>query len=121
MAMIFISHDMTVVEYFCDRIVVMYLGRIMELISTAELSHNALHPYTHSLRACTPRLDVFKDSVKERAVPVYGETPNLQSLIKGCPFAPRCPRAMPHCARALPELYEASPGHWVRCHRLPDH
>jgi len=117
MAMIFISHDMTVVEYFCDRVAVMYLGNIMELVSAAELSHNALHPYTRSLRACAPQLDVFKDSVEEKATPIYGETPNPQALIKGCPFAPRCPLAMPVCAKAAPELHEASPGHWVRCYR----
>jgi oligopeptide/dipeptide ABC transporter ATP-binding protein len=116
MAMIFISHDMNVVEYFCDRVAVMYLGRIMEMISAAELSHNALHPYTRTLRASAPRLDVFKDSVEEKTIPVYGETPNPQSLIKGCPFAPRCPQAMPQCAETLPELREVSPGHWVRCH-----
>jgi len=117
--MIFISHDMTVVEYFCDRVAVMYLGGIMELISAAELSHNALHPYTRSLRACAPRLDVFKDSIEKKAAPIYGETPNPQALIIGCPFAPRCPRAMPVCFKAAPEIHEVSPGHWVRCYHLP--
>jgi len=118
MAMIFISHDMTVVEYFCDKVAVMYLGRIMELVSAAELSLNARHPYTRSLRASAPRLDVFKDSAEEKAAPVFGETPNPQVLIKGCPFAPRCPRAQPLCAEILPELREVSPGHWVRCYCL---
>jgi len=119
MAMIFISHDMTVVEYFCDRVAVMYFGRIMELISAEELSHNAMHPYTRSLRACAPRLDVFKDSIGEKAAPIYGETPNPQALVKGCPFAPRCPRAIPACFKETPEIHEYSPGHWVRCHHLP--
>jgi oligopeptide/dipeptide ABC transporter ATP-binding protein len=119
MTMIFISHDMTVVEYFCDRVAVMYLGRLMELISAAELSHNALHPYTRSLRACAPRLDVFKDSIEEKAAPIYGETPNPQALVKGCPFAPRCHRAMPVCFKTAPELNEVSPGHWVGCYQFP--
>jgi oligopeptide/dipeptide ABC transporter ATP-binding protein len=118
MAMIFISHDMTVVEYFCDRVAVMYLGNIMELISAAELSHNALHPYTRSLRACAPRLDVFKNSNDKKAAPIYGETPNPLALIKGCPFAPRCHRATHDCFKAAPELQEVSPGHWVRCYHL---
>jgi len=119
MAMIFISHDMTVVEYFCDRVAVMYLGKIMELVSAAELSNNAMHPYTRSLRASAPRLDVFKDSIKESAAPpISGEMPNPQALIKGCPFAPRCPQAMSQCAEVLPELREVSVGHWVRCHCL---
>jgi oligopeptide/dipeptide ABC transporter ATP-binding protein len=121
MAMIFISHDMTVVEYFCDKVAVMYLGKIMELVSAAELSNNAMHPYTRSLRASAPRLDVFKDSVKENAaLPVSGETPSPQALIKGCPFTPRCTQAMSQCAEVLPELREVSAGHWVRCHCLSD-
>jgi oligopeptide/dipeptide ABC transporter ATP-binding protein len=115
MAMIFISHDMTVVEYFCDRVAVMYLGVIMELLSASELAHNALHPYTRSLRAAAPRLDVFKDSVEEKAAVIYGETSNLHTLIRGCPFAPRCPKAKPFCIETLPQFCEVSPRHWVRC------
>jgi oligopeptide/dipeptide ABC transporter ATP-binding protein len=121
MALIFISHDMTVVEYFCDRVAVMYLGRIMELVPAEELSHNALHPYTRSLKASAPRLDVFKDSIVEESAvpPVNGETPNPQAPVnKGCPFAPRCPQAQTLCAETLPQLREVSPGHWVRCSRL---
>jgi oligopeptide/dipeptide ABC transporter ATP-binding protein len=116
MAMIFISHDMTVVEYFCDKVAVMYLGRIMELVSAKELAHNALHPYTCSLRASAPRLDVFKGSAGETPTPVYGEMPNPQfSVNKGCSFALRCPKAQPLCSETLPELREVSSGHWVRC------
>ncbi|MDR0494435.1 MAG: ABC transporter ATP-binding protein [Treponema sp.] len=115
MVMIFISHDMTVVEYFCDRVAVMYMGRIMELIPAARLSQ-ALHPYTRSLRASAPRLDVFKDSSGgNRPAPIHGETPNPQALIKGCAFAPRCPEAKPRCLEDLPELREVAAGHWVRC------
>jgi len=118
MAIVFISHDMSVVEYFCDRVAVMYLGRIMELCTAAELSRNALHPYTRSLRASAPRLDVFKDSAGEENAPlIKGELQNHQALIEGCPFAPRCPEAMPVCTGALPELREVSAGHWVRCYR----
>jgi oligopeptide/dipeptide ABC transporter ATP-binding protein len=116
MTMIFISHDMTVVEYFCDRIAVMYMGSMMELTSSGELSRGALHPYTRSLRASAPRLDVFKDSAVERAAPVYGETPDPRAPVKGCPFAPRCPEAKSLCTDVLPEFREASPGHGIRCH-----
>ena len=118
MVMIFISHDMTVVEYFCDRVAVMYMGIIMELVSAAELKINALHPYTRSLRASVPRLDVFKDPAGEARPEsdiVKGEPPNPQALIMGCPFAPRCPEAMARCGEGLPELRELSAGHWVRC------
>jgi len=118
MAMIFISHDMTVVEYFCDRVAVMYLGKIMELVSVSELATNSIHPYTRSLRACAPRLDVFKDSQEEKSAPIYGETPNPQALINGCPFAPRCHMATPDCFRTTPELQEVSMGHWVRCNHI---
>jgi len=119
MAMIFISHDMTVVEYFCDRVAVMYLGKIMEIVSADELSHNALHPYTQSLRASAPRLDIFKDPVKEKTAPVYGEISNsLLSINKGCSFAPRCKHAQPLCFETMPELHEVSQGHLIRCHHL---
>jgi oligopeptide/dipeptide ABC transporter ATP-binding protein len=115
MTMVFISHDMTVVEYFCDRVAVMYLGLVMELLSAADLS-NCLHPYTRSLRASAPSIDAFKSSAEERAEAcVAGETPDTSALIDGCPFAPRCSCAMPRCAAALPELREVSSGHWVRC------
>jgi oligopeptide/dipeptide ABC transporter ATP-binding protein len=117
MVMIFISHDMTVVEYFCDRIAVMYMGRIMELIPAAMVSH-ALHPYTQTLRASAPCLDVFKDSsAGERPALIHGETPNPQAIVKGCAFAPRCPEAKPHCSENVPELREMAAGHWVRCWR----
>jgi len=119
MMMIFISHDMNVVEYFCDRAAVMYMGVVMELIPAAELSCNSLHPYTKSLRASAPRLDVFKDSMTLtsdiEAAMLKGE-PIFQTQISGCPFAPRCPDAKPRCRENMPELREVSQGHWVRCH-----
>jgi len=118
MTIVFISHDMNVAEYFCDRLAVMYLGTIMELVPAAELSGNALHPYTRSLRASAPRLDVFKDSGGEEksSPPIKGEPPNPLVLLKGCPFAPRCPIVKPCCTEAMPELREVSDGHWLRCY-----
>jgi oligopeptide/dipeptide ABC transporter ATP-binding protein len=114
MVMIFISHDMTVVEYFCDQVAVMYMGRIMELISAANLPH-ALHPYTRTLRASAPSLDVIKDFSRREGALIHGETPNPQVFIKGCAFAPRCPEAKPCCSENVPELREVAAGHWVRC------
>jgi len=128
MMMIFISHDMNVVEYFCDKAAVMYMGCIMELIPAAEFSGNTLHPYTKALRASAPRLDVFKDSQglgqgtisdeagDEKTDTLKGETPVLLTQYSGCPFAPRCCEAKSHCHETLPELREVSQGHWVRCH-----
>jgi oligopeptide/dipeptide ABC transporter ATP-binding protein len=115
MVMVFISHDMTVVEYFCDKVAVMYLGRMMEIIPTSALS-GALHPYTRALRASSPRLDAaFKDSRQEDEL-LGGEVSNPLATFKGCPFAPRCPEAEPRCTDILPEYREVSPGHWLSCH-----
>ncbi|MCL2320465.1 MAG: ABC transporter ATP-binding protein [Treponema sp.] len=121
MTVLFISHDMNVVEYFCGRIVVMYMGIIMETVSAAALPANALHPYTRSLRASAPRLDVFKDQTREGKPGqfiVKGETPDPAEQIPGCPFAPRCPEAMPRCRLELPELREVSGAHQLRCWRV---
>jgi oligopeptide/dipeptide ABC transporter ATP-binding protein len=123
MVMVFISHDMTVVEYFCDRVVVMYLGRIMEIIPAAVLSgnnpnnnlHGALHPYTRALKASSPRLDAFRDGNRKKFM-VKGEPSNPFAVFKGCPFAPRCSEAEPCCIDNLPECREVSPGHWLSCH-----
>jgi oligopeptide/dipeptide ABC transporter ATP-binding protein len=117
MVMIFISHDMTVVEYFCDRVAVMYLGRIMEIIPAAALSGGGLHPYTRALRASSPKLDAFlNDRRKYEPVMVQGEASNPLATFKGCPFAPRCSEAEPYCMDNLPEFREVSRGHWLSCH-----
>jgi oligopeptide/dipeptide ABC transporter ATP-binding protein len=115
MAMLFISHDMTVVEYLCDRIAVMYLGRLVELAATGELFGNTLHPYTKSLIAAVPRLEGAADS---RNV-VKGEMPNPADKTEGCPFAPRCSAAQrPRCFFEAPAVREAAPGHLVSCHQV---
>jgi oligopeptide/dipeptide ABC transporter ATP-binding protein len=115
MAMVFISHDMTVVEYLCDRVAVMYLGGIMEILPAGELAGDVLHPYTRSLRDSSPRLDAV-----DAAVPpaLKGETPNPSVTIKGCPFAPRCPEALPRCGEEAPQTRKAGPGRLIRCHRF---
>ncbi|MDR1411152.1 MAG: ABC transporter ATP-binding protein [Spirochaetaceae bacterium] len=115
MAMIFISHDITVVEYLCDRIAVMYLGRIVEMAATGELFANTLHPYTKSLIAAVPRLEGRSGSGRI----LKGETPNPADKINGCPFAPRCPAARkPRCFSEAPVIREAFPGHFASCHEI---
>jgi oligopeptide/dipeptide ABC transporter ATP-binding protein len=116
MAMLFISHDMTVVEYLCDRIAVMYLGQLVEIAAVRELFGNTLHPYTKSLIAAVPRLG---GASGPRTV-VKGETPNPADKIDGCPFALRCPAAQrPRCFFEAPVIREVVPGHLVSCHQVP--
>jgi oligopeptide/dipeptide ABC transporter ATP-binding protein len=112
-AFLFISHDMTVVEYLCDRVAVMYMGRIVESACTAELFSNTLHPYTKSLIAAAPRLDGSKNTGRIR---LNGETANPAENITGCPFAPRCPQVLPKCRGEAPPEKEAAAGHTVYCH-----
>jgi oligopeptide/dipeptide ABC transporter ATP-binding protein len=120
MVMIFISHDMTVVEYFCDRVAVMYLGRIMEIIPSSALSSGALHPYTRALRASSPRLDIIRNDNRQddETDIMQGEPSNPLASFKGCPFAPRCSEAEPFCVDNMPEYREVSPGHWLCCHHI---
>jgi oligopeptide/dipeptide ABC transporter ATP-binding protein len=119
LSMIFISHDMTVVEYLCSRVAVMYLGRIVEQANAEELFRDALHPYTRSLIAAVPRMERREPS--ETAI-LKGEAPGPGEPIRGCAFAPRCPEASDPRSAALcrgeaPPLVEAAPGHWVSCHK----
>jgi oligopeptide/dipeptide ABC transporter ATP-binding protein len=114
-AMLFISHDMTVVEYLCDRVAVMYMGKIVESASAAEIFANTLHPYTRSLIAAVPRLD---GGDRDRAIPARGEPPNPAEKITGCPFALRCPEAAERCRKEAPEIREPQSGHIVSCHQI---
>jgi oligopeptide/dipeptide ABC transporter ATP-binding protein len=119
LSMLFISHDMTVVEYLCSRVAVMYLGRIVEEADAAELFRDALHPYTRSLIAAAPRME--RRGQAEAAI-LKGETPNPAEPIRGCAFAPRCPDASDPrfaalCRAEAPSLVEAAPGRRVSCHR----
>jgi oligopeptide/dipeptide ABC transporter ATP-binding protein len=119
LAMLFISHDMTVVEYLCDRVAVMYLGQIVETAPAEELFGNTRHPYTRSLITAVPRLDAAE--ARDRAFPPgegrapRGETPNPAEEIPGCPFAPRCSSVQSRCLREKPPVKEAAPGHLARC------
>jgi oligopeptide/dipeptide ABC transporter ATP-binding protein len=114
LSMIFISHDMTVVERLCTRVAVMYLGRIVEEANAEELFRCPLHPYTRSLIAAVPRMERREQA--ETAI-LKGETPNPAESLSGCPFAPRCPEAEPFCHAEAPQLVEATKGHWASCHK----
>jgi peptide/nickel transport system ATP-binding protein len=109
---LFISHDLGVVEHLSDRVVIMYLGRIIETAATDEIFSRANHPYTQALLAEVPRIT----SGKRRFTAVKGEIPSPIDPPSGCHFHPRCPHAMPRCALEAPVLREVAPGHISACH-----
>jgi oligopeptide transport system ATP-binding protein len=108
---LFISHDLSVVHYISQRVAVMYLGRIVELASREEIYKNPLHPYTQILLKAIPQ----PDPNRRRSSLLSGELPSIFTLPRGCPFTPRCPRAMKQCRRRQPVLTEISPGHFAAC------
>jgi len=110
---LFISHDLGVIGFMSDRVAVMYLGRIVELASGAELFTHAAHPYTEALLAAAPSRDPSRRGERKA---LTGEMPSPLSPPAGCAFHPRCPRAKPFCREQTPPLVELGPGHAVRCH-----
>ncbi|HIX25676.1 MAG TPA: dipeptide ABC transporter ATP-binding protein [Candidatus Lachnoclostridium avicola] len=98
---LFISHDLSVVEYLCDKVAVMYLGRIMELADKRELYENPLHPYTQALLSAIPVPDIH---AKKEEIILQGEVPSPMDPPKGCLFCTRCPHASDRCRREAPEL-----------------
>jgi len=108
---LFISHDLGVVRHISDRIVVMYLGRVVESGATAEIFAAPNHPYTRALLAEVGRVD----ATKRRFVPIQGEIPSPLAPPTGCHFHPRCPQAMARCRREAPMLREISPGRSSAC------
>jgi len=111
---LFIAHDLSVVRHLCQRVAVMYLGRIVELADCDELFDNPLHPYTRALLAAVPVPDPEVEAGRSFQ-PVRGEVPSPINPPGGCVFHPRCPKAVEGCRRARPELRELRPGHWVAC------
>ena len=114
---VFISHDLSVVRLMCDRIAVMYLGRVVEMASTPALFDAPRHPYTAALLRAAPRLD--PDGTLAEAA-VAGDPPSAVALPSGCRFRPRCRFAAEDCARIDPMLEDAAPGHAVACARWRD-
>jgi oligopeptide transport system ATP-binding protein len=111
---LFIAHDLSVVRHLCQRVAVMYLGRVVELAECDELFDNPLHPYTKALLAAVPVPDPAVEA--ERAFqPVAGEVPSPINPPPGCVFHPRCSIAVAGCRVTRPELRELRPGHWAAC------
>jgi oligopeptide transport system ATP-binding protein len=111
---LFIAHDLSVVRHLCQRVAVMYLGRIVELADCDELFDNPLHPYTRALLAAVPVPDPTVEAGRAFQ-PVRGEVPSPINPPGGCVFHPRCPIAVAGCRQKRPELRELRPGHWVAC------
>ena len=112
LTMMFISHDLKVIDHFCDRMLVMYLGFVVEEMSCANTHSEAKHPYTQSLLGANPPND---PSERKQLTVLEGEVPSPYNPPPGCPFVTRCPLATEQCRQAMPPLVEIAPRHRVAC------
>jgi len=111
---IFITHDLSVVDYIADRVAVMYLGKIVELATTVDLFKMPLHPYTEALLSAIPKPD---PKLRGKRIMLKGEVADPKQAPRGCLFHPRCPYATNICRNIIPELQEIEPNRYVACHR----
>jgi oligopeptide/dipeptide ABC transporter ATP-binding protein len=114
LSMLFIAHDLAVVEHVADRVMVMYLGRVMEVASSRELYARPRHPYTAALLSAVPVPDPL---AQQQRIVLGGDIPSPLAPPSGCVFRTRCPHALPVCAAEVPLLVEISPSHWKACLR----
>lgn len=114
---IFISHDLSVIEYFCDRIAVMYLGKIVEVGTRDQIFNSPKHPYTQALLSAIPRVGEGKKAMKNC---LSGEVPSPINPPTGCAFHPRCSSAFDMCSKTIPPL-EGTATHQVACHLYDGH
>jgi oligopeptide/dipeptide ABC transporter ATP-binding protein len=110
---IFISHDLSVVEHICDKIAVMYVGKLVELAPTDELLRNPKHPYTEALVSAVPSADPL---IKTERIILEGDVPSPANPPSGCVFHPRCLYAQDICREQVPPLVTVAPDHVARCH-----
>ncbi|MGH7408705.1 MAG: ABC transporter ATP-binding protein, partial [Candidatus Methylomirabilales bacterium] len=114
---LFVAHDLSVVRHISDRVVVMYLGKIMEIADRRALYEQPLHPYTKALLAAVPIPDPTVEATREHTV-LKGEPPSPADPPAGCVFHPRCAIAIAECSQGVPPLREVQPGHWAACIRV---
>ena len=112
---IFVAHDLSMVRHISDRMVVMYLGKVMELADRNEIYLHPLHPYTRALMSAVPIPDPDKARNRKRII-LKGDIPSPLNPPHGCNFNTRCPMATERCFQEDPEYREIQPGHWVACH-----
>ena len=113
LTLLFVAHDLSVVEHVSDRIAVMYVGKIVEMGTTEEIMARPLHPYTEALLSAVPSAD---PDIRSNRIQLQGEVPSPANPPSGCIFHPRCRYAEPVCSEQEPISQEVTPGHFVRCH-----
>ncbi|TEU10281.1 MAG: dipeptide ABC transporter ATP-binding protein [Anaerolineales bacterium] len=114
---LFVAHDLSVVKHITDRVVVMYVGKLVETAPTEELFYQPKHPYTAALMSAVPVAD---PRVRSKQIPLSGEVPSPANPPSGCYFHPRCPHVVEECHTKTPILEEISPDHYVSCHRAQE-
>ena len=110
---LFITHNVNVVKYMADRVIVMYCGKFVEVGHTRDVLEKPLHPYTSALMLSVPRPN---PKHRLQSAPLTGEVPSTVNPPQGCRFNPRCPYAVDRCRNEEPMLREVLPGHWAACH-----
>jgi oligopeptide/dipeptide ABC transporter ATP-binding protein len=112
LTLLFVAHDLSVVEHISDRIAVMYVGRLVEVAETTELLKNPIHPYTEALISAVPPAD---PAIQINRIIMEGDVPSPANPPSGCVFHPRCQYAKDACKQDVPTLQEVQPGHWASC------